>query len=156
GPAHSPRARRRYLVDVAANVAGGALRVRFAYSEARHDRVTIERVAEGFLASLRALIAHATSPEAGGYTPSDFSRAKLTQSAIDALAVLVPGARGRSKSLDDVYPLSPMQQGILFHTLVASDTGTYVVHLGWTIRGDLDVASFVRAFEEVANRHPIL
>ncbi len=49
-----------------------------------------------------------------------------------------------------------MQEGLLFHTLVARDTGTYVVHLGWTIRGDLDVAAFTRAFDEVANRHPIL
>ncbi len=156
GPAHSPKARRRYLLDVAANVSAGALRVRFAYSEARHERATIERLAEGFLASLRALIAHAISPEAGGYTPADFPRARLTQGFIDALAARDPGARGRGKTIDDIYPLSPMQQGLLFHTLVARDTATYVVHLGWTIRGNLDVAAFTRAFDEVANRHPIL
>jgi amino acid adenylation domain-containing protein/non-ribosomal peptide synthase protein (TIGR01720 family) len=156
GPAHSPRARRRYLLDVAANISAGALRVRFAYSEARHERATVERLAEGFLAALRILIAHAISPEAGGYTPADFPRAALSQGFIDALAARDPGARGRKKTIDDIYPLSPMQEGLLFHTLVARDTGTYVVHLGWTIRGDLDVAAFTRAFDEVANRHPIL
>jgi amino acid adenylation domain-containing protein/non-ribosomal peptide synthase protein (TIGR01720 family) len=156
GPPHSLRARRRYLLDVAANISAGALRVRFAYSEARHDKATIERLAEGFLAALRALITHAISPEAGGYTPADFPRATLSQEFIDALAARDPGARGRKKTIDDIYPLSPMQQGLLFHTLVARDTGTYVVHLGWTIRGQLDVAAFTRAFDEVANRHPIL
>jgi amino acid adenylation domain-containing protein/non-ribosomal peptide synthase protein (TIGR01720 family) len=156
GPAHSPKARRRYLLDVAANISAGALRVRFAYSEARHDKATIERLAERFLTELRALIAHAISPEAGGYTPADFPRSPLSQEIIDALAIQDPGARGRKKTIDDIYPLSPMQQGLLFHTLIAQDTATYVVHLGWTIRGELDVAAFTRAFDEVANRHPIL
>ena len=156
GPPHSLRAKRRYLIDVAANVSGGALRVRFAYSDLRHDQATIERLAESFLIAVRVLIAHASSPAAGGYTPSDFPRGGLSQGFIDALAAQDPGARGRQKTIADIYPLSPMQEGLLFHTLVARDTGTYVVHLSWTIRGDLDVAAFTRAFDEVANRHPIL
>jgi non-ribosomal peptide synthase protein (TIGR01720 family) len=87
GPSHSPRAVRRYLLDVTANVRGGRLGVHWTYSEARHDRATIERVAEGFLASLRTLIEHCLSPEAGGYTPSDFQE-QVSQNVIDMLAAL--------------------------------------------------------------------
>jgi amino acid adenylation domain-containing protein/non-ribosomal peptide synthase protein (TIGR01720 family) len=88
GPSHSPRARRRYLLDVTASVAGGRLSVQWRYSEARHLRGTVERLAEGYLAELRALIAHCLSPEAGGYTPSDFQEQGLSQNVIDMLAAL--------------------------------------------------------------------
>jgi len=79
GPAYSPRARRAHLLDVQGNVRDGRLRLRFAYSEAVHRRETIEALAARFLAALEALIAHCLSPEAGGYTPSDFQKADLTQ-----------------------------------------------------------------------------
>ncbi len=88
GPAHSPRARRRYLLDVTAQVTGGRLSAQWTYSEARHDRATIEALAASFVAALRALIAHCLSPEAGGYTPSDFQEEGLTQGMIDMLAGL--------------------------------------------------------------------
>jgi amino acid adenylation domain-containing protein len=59
-------------------------------------------------------------------------------------------------NIENIYPLSPMQQGMLFHTLYAEGPGMYFVQIGWTLRGQLDVAAFVRAWEEVVARHPIL
>jgi amino acid adenylation domain-containing protein len=59
-------------------------------------------------------------------------------------------------NIENIYPLSPMQQGMLFHTLYAAEPGMYFVQIGWTLRGDLDVAAFVRAWEEVVARHAIL
>ncbi|MFT3764381.1 MAG: amino acid adenylation domain-containing protein [Minicystis sp.] len=60
------------------------------------------------------------------------------------------------KNVEDIYPLSPLQQGILFHTLFATEPGVYFVQHGWTIEGPLDVAAFQRAFQDVVDRHPIL
>ncbi len=85
GPGYSPRARRAYALDVQASVRGGRLRVRFAYGEQRFERATIEALAERFLERLRGLVAHCLSPEAGGYTPSDFGKAGLTQEDIGDL-----------------------------------------------------------------------
>jgi amino acid adenylation domain-containing protein len=62
----------------------------------------------------------------------------------------------RPNNIEDIYPLSPMQQGILFHTLVAASPETYFVQLAWTLRGPLDVAAFHRAWQEVVDRHPAL
>jgi amino acid adenylation domain-containing protein len=59
-------------------------------------------------------------------------------------------------NIENIYPLSPMQQGMLFHTLYAAEPGMYFVQIGWTLRGNLDVAAFVRAWEEVVARHAIL
>jgi amino acid adenylation domain-containing protein/non-ribosomal peptide synthase protein (TIGR01720 family) len=152
GPPRSPRARRRHLVDVNGSVLGGRLGVRFTYSEHRHRRETIEALAARFLRSLRDLIAHAASPSAGGYTPSDFPLARLGQAAIDRIAAAA-GGRG---AVEDVYPLTPLQEGILFHVLSASQPGVYFVQLAWTLAGALDVPAFVQAWQAVVDRHAAL
>src|SRR3954463_10663851 len=59
-------------------------------------------------------------------------------------------------NIEDIYPLSPMQQGILFHSLYSADPGVYVVEHASTLRGALDVSALHRAFQEVVARHPIL
>jgi amino acid adenylation domain-containing protein len=62
-------------------------------------------------------------------------------------------------NLEDIYPLAPMQQGILFQTLFASEAsepGAYFVQTGWTLRGDVDTKALVRAFQEVTARHGAL
>jgi non-ribosomal peptide synthase protein (TIGR01720 family) len=66
-------------------IAGGELRIEWSYSEHLHDRPTIERLAQDYLAALRALIAHCQSAEAGGYTPSDFPDVRFSQDQLDDL-----------------------------------------------------------------------
>jgi amino acid adenylation domain-containing protein len=58
--------------------------------------------------------------------------------------------------LEDVYPLSPMQKGMLFHTLLAPDAGVYFEQLGCRLRGDLRAGVFRRAWQRVTDRHPVL
>ncbi|MGE0127963.1 MAG: amino acid adenylation domain-containing protein [Blastocatellales bacterium] len=83
GPVHSPRGRRKHLLDVRGSVARGRLNLSWTFSENIHRRGTIERLAQSYIESLRALIAHCQSPEAGGYTPSDFPLAQLDQVDLD-------------------------------------------------------------------------
>jgi non-ribosomal peptide synthase protein (TIGR01720 family) len=85
GNAISPRATRAHLLDIAGKVSGGQLKLDLFYSENVHRRSTVERLAEAFVAALRSLIAHCQSPGAGGYTPSDFSEADLSQDELDGL-----------------------------------------------------------------------
>jgi len=81
----SPRSNRRYLIDINGFVLGGQLQLEWTYSEQIHQRSTIERLAQGFVEALRSLITHCQSPEAGGYTPSDFQKAKVNQKDLDRL-----------------------------------------------------------------------
>jgi amino acid adenylation domain-containing protein len=62
----------------------------------------------------------------------------------------------KQKNIEDIYPLSPMQQGILFHTLLAPDAGAYVPQVCFTLNGLTDVNAFQRAWQQVLIRHPIL
>ena len=60
------------------------------------------------------------------------------------------------KAIEDIYPLSPTQHGLLFHTLYAPTSGVYVEQLACTLRGELDVAAFERAWTQVVERHAVL
>jgi amino acid adenylation domain-containing protein/non-ribosomal peptide synthase protein (TIGR01720 family)/FkbM family methyltransferase len=78
--------RRQHLLDISGFVTGGQLHMNWTYCSNAHDEQTIGRLAHEFMKSLRALIAHCKSPEAGGITPSDFPMAKLNQQKLDKLA----------------------------------------------------------------------
>ena len=60
------------------------------------------------------------------------------------------------KQVEDIYPLSPMQQGMLFHSLYAPDSGVYIIEMSFEIHGKLDVADFEQAWQVVIDKHPIL
>lgn len=93
GRARSPRQTRRYLLEVNGSVLEGSLRLDWTFNENIHRLSTIERVAQRCMDGLRALITHCQSPEAGGYTPSDFSNAKLSQASLDRLVAKVKQSR---------------------------------------------------------------
>ena len=60
------------------------------------------------------------------------------------------------ENIEDIYELSPMQHGLLFHTLAAPNSGVYFEQLSCTLQGNLDIAAFKRAWQKVVERHPIL
>jgi non-ribosomal peptide synthase protein (TIGR01720 family) len=98
GSAYSLLGRRSHLLQIDGFVAGGQLQLNWTYSSSLHQRATVERLAEGFIASVRSLIAHCQSPEAGGYTPSDFPSAKLGQKDIDkSIAKISQTTKRKSK-----------------------------------------------------------
>ncbi|MEA2175366.1 MAG: hypothetical protein QOD00_2958, partial [Blastocatellia bacterium] len=60
------------------------------------------------------------------------------------------------KNVEDLYALSPLQQGLFFHTLYAPQSGVYVEQLSCTLRGELHLAAFEHAWQQVLDRHAIL
>ncbi len=83
GPQRSERGRQRYALEVTAAVAGGKLTVQFTYNEHLHAAATIEDVSNEYIEALRELVRHCQSPEAGGFTPSDFPLINLNQADLD-------------------------------------------------------------------------
>ena len=152
GEDRSPRQERRHLLEISAAVAGGCLQVSWIYGTRLHQRSTIEALAASFLSSLRELLAHCNSPEAGGRTPSDFPLCALDQPAVDLLV----GAGRDVEDIEDIYPLSPLQQGMLFHTLQSPASGVYWQQLCFRLCGELDAVALQRAWQWAVDRHSIL
>ena len=61
-----------------------------------------------------------------------------------------------TRNIENIYPLSPMQQGMLFHSLRAPVSGVYVEQNSATLSGDLDIPAFVGAWQHLLDRHTIL
>jgi len=65
-------------------------------------------------------------------------------------------SKATRKNIEAIYPLSPTQQGMLFHSLYDRESGVYVEQLAATLRGDLDVSAFSQAWQRVVDRHAVL
>jgi amino acid adenylation domain-containing protein/non-ribosomal peptide synthase protein (TIGR01720 family) len=127
GPVRAPAQVRSHLLEVAAGVRGGRLEVAWTFSRGLHRRATVESLARGFLAELRELIA-------------------LGRSALATLA----------EPPEDLYPLSPLQEGFLFHALLDPGSQAYFEQVSCALGPDLDAGAFERAWQRVVDRHPVL
>lgn len=118
----------------------------------------IKQVAGFFIDELRNLIAHCRSPQVVGYTPSDFPSANLSQAELDTIVGMPsgPDATVFRRNLEAIYPLSPMQQGMIFHTLYTPESGIYFEQITFTIKGQFDISAFEKAWQRVLDRHTIL
>ncbi|MBE8992053.1 amino acid adenylation domain-containing protein, partial [Nostoc sp. LEGE 12450] len=59
------------------------------------------------------------------------------------------------QNIEDIYPLSPMQEGMLFESLYAPDSGVYFEQITCILKGNLDVKTFEQAWQQVVARHPV-
>jgi amino acid adenylation domain-containing protein len=88
-------------------------------------------------------------PAPGAEAPAAFSLARLDSEALDRLLAGDP-------AIEDLYPLSPMQAGLLFHGLYAPATEIYLEQILCTLRGALDAGAFRRAWQRLLDRHGVL
>ncbi|SDU36152.1 non-ribosomal peptide synthase domain TIGR01720/amino acid adenylation domain-containing protein [Pseudomonas synxantha] len=129
-------------------VYGEELTLGWQFSREMFDEATIAQLADDLKQELLALIEHCCDSANLGVTPSDFPLARISQAQLDRLPVPL-------SQVEDLYPLSAMQQGMLFHTLEAPESALYVNQMAVSVSG-LDVARFTAAWNAVIERHEIL
>ncbi len=148
GPTQSWYNNRPHLLSIGGMIVDGQLQMNWGYSEAVHRHETIKRVAAHFVEKLRALIEHCQSEGVGGHTPSDFPLARLEQEQLEMIETKYP-------ELEDVYSLTPLQQGLIFHTFFAPQSGLYITQTSLRFQ-QFDKEAFQQAWQQVIDRHEIL
>ena len=107
----------------------------------------VRDLAQGWFRALEALVRHAERPGAGGRTPSDLPLVRLTQSEIEQLEQQYP-------RIDDILPLAPLQEGLLFHALYdAQAPDVYTIQLVLNLAGALDGEALAAAARGLLRRH---
>lgn len=149
GDLHDPDADRPHLIDVEVAIVEGRLQSTWSYCDQVHDRGTIDGLVADYLATIRAIGLRARYVDDSRPTPLAFPLADLSSKELDRLLEVDPDP-------DDVYALTPGQQGILFHGLYASASDVYVNQFYWTFRGPFDVTAFREAWRVAVGRHPML
>ncbi|SFY30075.1 non-ribosomal peptide synthetase, partial [Azotobacter vinelandii] len=148
GAEQSPDAPLGNWLSINGQVYGGELSLTWTFSRERFAEATIQRLADAYARELEALVAHCADENNRGVTPSDVPLAGLSQEQLDALPV-------PAGEIEDIYPLSPMQQGMLFHSLLEGEAGHYINQMRVDVEG-LDVARFRAAWQAVVDRHEVL
>ena len=126
---------------------GARLRASWGWAPALLDEAAVRELARGWFAALEALVRHAAQPGAGGRSPSDLALVALSQAEIE-------GLEGSYPQIDDVLPLSPLQEGLLFHALLdAQGPDLYAVQIAFDLEGRLEGAVLRAAADAVVRRH---
>ncbi|HKN95691.1 MAG TPA: amino acid adenylation domain-containing protein [Pseudonocardiaceae bacterium] len=144
-----PAGLRTHLLDVVGSVEGGRLGLTWSYAKGVHEERTVARLAERMLAVLDEIVRHCAEPGAGGRTPSDFPLVPLDQATVDRLV-------GDGRDVEDIYPLTPMQAGMVFHGVSQAEQGLYLEQTSFILRGVTDPAALAAAWQHVVDRTPAL
>jgi len=149
GQSRGKLGRRKYLIEIDGAVRNGRLQIELVYSNELHGQQTIEAVAESFIRGLRKLIEHCVLREVREYTPSDFPLAHLNERQLAQI-------QRTAGPIEDLYPLSPMQEGMLFHSIYGADSGIYTTQLVCELNARLNEDMFERAWQAAVDAHAVL
>ena len=147
GDSVDSEAPQEHAFSINGQVYDGQLTLSVSYNRAQYSDETVATLVAAFKAELEAVISHCSEGEQG-VTPSDFPLANIKQVELDALLLT-------TSNLADLYPLSPMQSGMLFHSLYEPEGSAYLTQLCVDIDG-VDVPKFKAAWQVVIARHDIL
>jgi non-ribosomal peptide synthase protein (TIGR01720 family) len=129
---------------------GATLTARWSWAPALFSEEAVRDLAEHWFGALEALVRHAGAPGAGGRTPSDLPLVALSQAEVERLESAHP-------QIEDILPLSPLQEGLLFHALYdAQAPDIYTTQLVLGLDGILDEAVLKTAVRALLARHASL
>ncbi|MFD0523173.1 amino acid adenylation domain-containing protein [Paractinoplanes durhamensis] len=131
-------------LEINASVLDGALSVSLTYPDGVFAEDDVRGLAADWFAALAGLVG-----AEGGRTPSDLLLSGVAQDEIARLERRVGG-------LADVWPLSPLQEGLVFLAALADDVDPYVVQQVLDLEGPLDPGRLRAAGQALLDRHPAL
>jgi len=136
---------------------GPRLQAAWTWAPSAVDAIQVQRLSRLWFEALAGICTHVRNG-GGGLTPSDILPCRLTQDQIDELT--------KRHRIADVLPLTPVQQGLLFHSTIATSADepeagatlgdVYAVQLDITMIGAVDAHRLCDAVHAVVKRHPNL
>ncbi|MGQ3480236.1 amino acid adenylation domain-containing protein [Paenibacillus sp. TY11] len=151
----SPTMARTYTLDFGGIISGGQLGLTISYSRTSYRPETIERLAKLLESSLREILTHCIHKEHPELTPSDISYKGMSVEGLDSLL----SEMGTAGEVDNVYTLTPMQKGMLFHSQLDSQAAAndaYFEQVSYDMRGQLDIQAFAESLNILVRRHEAL
>ncbi|WP_040704264.1 non-ribosomal peptide synthetase, partial [Nocardia takedensis] len=143
-------------LDVNAIVVGDKLTANIGYPSTLLDAAQVREFADLWVAALEAVARHAQSAAAGGHTPSDFALVRAARGAT-ARGVTqrdIDGWERRFPTLTDIWPLSALQAGLLFHArLAATSVDVYTAQAVLTLTGRVDADRLRAAAQALVDRY---
>ncbi|MGF0309228.1 amino acid adenylation domain-containing protein [Rhodococcus sp. IEGM1428] len=134
-------------IDINAVVVGGRLTADFGFPTTLLSESDVRALAEHWRDALTSIVEHGRHDGAGGLTPSDLPLVQLTQRDIERVEAQLPSVR-------DIWPLSPLQNGLLFHASISeATTDVYTTQIQLHLGGDVDAERLHGAADRILERY---
>ena len=135
-----------YALDLNGMIVGDCLSLSWRYDPAVLAQADVEAMLAAFDHEVARLVTHCAqaTPRASA---ADFPLAGLAQDELDALGLPLA-------AIEDLYPATPLQQGLLFHSLM--EPGAYLNRKRLILRGAVNLEAMRTAWRTVVARHPVL
>ena len=141
--------REEVLLDVSGSIAGNCLTIGVSFSGMAFHDDTINKLAESYKTALAGLIRELLSDTEIHKTPSDLTYKKLTVHELNLV--------NADNNIEDIYELSPLQQGIYFHWLKDGAGSQYFEQLSYRVQlSNINLEAIEQAYTSLVNRHAIL
>lgn len=139
---------RSYDWDINGMIADNQLSISLSYCKSQYEEKTIGSFMNFFQESLKELITYCSEKKMTSLTPSDLSYKNLSITQLDKLQ--------ENYEIEDIYPLSPMQEGMLFHSLLDADSDNYLEQMSFRRRGPLNLDAAKESMNKLMSRYAIL
>ncbi|MGN9865284.1 non-ribosomal peptide synthase/polyketide synthase [Bacillus swezeyi] len=141
-----------YVLNMNGMIAKGRLVLTISYSNKQYARETINRLSAFIQSDLRTIIEHCVHKEQSELTPSDILLKGMTINELDQLLIQLP----QTGEIENVYPLTPMQKGMLFHSLLDEDSSSYFEQASFDLQGELKIDRFAASLEHLFDKYAVL
>jgi iturin family lipopeptide synthetase B len=153
GQLFGARFKRQAYLEFTGIAAAGCLRLSVTYHPQLHRKATAMSLLKSFRQELVKLLNHCNTATSAEKTPADLIGCPLSLADYDGL---LSASGWEPQDIDDMYPLAPMQAGLLYQRLLDPESSAYFIQMSFTLRGALDLRDFQAAWCDVVERHPIL
>lgn len=139
----------RYGLELTGQIRQGVFSMTVDYSTLQYKGQQIKQFAALYEAALQEIITHCTAIESPVLTPSDYGTTALTLEELDRIQAAVQAP------IERIYPLSPMQEGMLFHSVFDPTSHSYFEQNRLRVQGKIDEAIFTQSFQYIIQRYAI-
>ncbi|MCH6234725.1 non-ribosomal peptide synthetase [Cognataquiflexum rubidum] len=149
GPDVHPDLERDSELEVSGQSQDGCLEMSIQYSAERMDEGLMLQLAASFKIQLLNISENLSNYDKFIQLPGSFTYKGLILEQIEALT-------SQYGAIEDVYLLSPMQQGLYYHALSEPESHAYFIQIGYGLIGGLDIEKLKIAFKRIIERHAVL
>ena len=126
--------------------------MKIAYSQHEYSANFMQALVDGYQSGLEQIVAYCEDAAVAQYSVSDFPDMACTQSDFEHLMAAQNLPHG---SIESMYPMSPLQEGLLFESKYRSGVGVNIIYMGSTITGDLNLAVWQQCWDNLVSRYAI-
>ncbi|AIQ12433.1 non-ribosomal peptide synthetase [Paenibacillus durus] len=129
----------------------GELIVNTTFNEAQFSESVVQHLLQTYIQSITTIVNHCVNKVETEKTPSDYGDTSLTLDELERIKTAYS-----DNTIERIYPLTNMQQGMIFHAMEDTNSTAYFQQTVMDIQGFVDAEALQHSFNEIMSRHEAL